>query len=58
MIRENILKKLIKEAEGRGQITRLAKRIGIPVVTLWRLVNGKFQGSINTWDAIYKYYGK
>ena len=58
MIRENALDKLKKEATGRGQVTRLAKRIGIPIVTLWRLVNGKFKGSAETWDAIYRYYGK
>jgi len=58
MIRENILEKLKKEAAGRGQVTRLAKRIGIPIVTLWRLVNGKYRGSAATWDAVYRYYGK
>jgi len=58
MIRENILEKLKKEAAGRGQVTRLAKRIGIPIVTLWRLVNDKFKGSAETWDAIFKYYRK
>jgi hypothetical protein len=58
MIRQQTLKKLKKEADGRGQITRLANRIGIPIVTLWRIKNGKFQGSVKTWDAIYRYYGK
>ena len=58
MIIEKHLEKLQKEAEGWGQITRLAIRIGIPIVTLWRIVNGKSKGSVGTWDAILKYYGK
>ena len=45
-------------AGGRGQITRLANRVGIPVVTMWRLVKGKFNGSAATWAAIYRSYGK
>ncbi|MCK9518454.1 MAG: hypothetical protein M0R74_05405 [Dehalococcoidia bacterium] len=58
MLREKILHKLKKEAEGRGQVSRLARRIGIPIVTLWRIVHDKFQGNIKTWDAIFRYYGK
>ena len=58
MIIEKHFEKLQKEAAGRGQITRLAIRIGIPTVTLWRIVNGKSKGSVGTWDAILKYYGK
>jgi predicted transcriptional regulator len=58
MIRDNYFQKLQKEATGRGQITRLALRIGIPIVTLWRIINGKSKGSVGTWDAIFKYYGK
>ena len=53
-----MLEKLKKEAEGRGQVTRLAKRIGIPIVTVWRLKEGIFQGNAKTWDAIFRYYGK
>ena len=41
-----------------GDISRIAPRIGIPIVTLWRLVNGKYRGSAATWDAVYRYYGK
>lgn len=58
MIREKYFEKLQKESSGRGQITRLAVRIGIPIVTLWRIVNGKSKGSADTWDAIFSYYGK
>jgi len=57
-MRQKILEKVKREAAGAGQITRLAHRIGIPTVTLWRIVRGKFHGSIKTWDAIFKYYGK
>ena len=41
-----------------GDISRLANRIGIPIVTLWRIVKGKSKGSATTWDAIFKYYGR
>jgi predicted transcriptional regulator len=58
MERDKILEKLKKEAAGRGQVTRLAKRIGIPIVTLWRITESKFKGSIDTWDKIFKYYRK
>jgi hypothetical protein len=58
MIRDEILKKIKRQSEGRGEVTRLARLIGIPIVTLWRIKTGKFQGSIKTWDAIFKYYGK
>ena len=58
MIREKYFEQLQKEASGRGQITRLALRIGIPIVTLWRIVKGKSRGSTGTWDAIFRYYGK
>jgi hypothetical protein len=57
-MRTKYLEKLRKEASGRGQITRLAKRIEIPVVTLWRIIGGKSAGSARTWDAIFRYYGK
>jgi hypothetical protein len=58
MLREKTLQKLRVETSQRGDITRIAGRIGIPIVTLWRIVNGKFSGSAKTWDAIFRYYGK
>lgn len=57
MIREKTLKKLKQEAAGSGYV-RLSARIGISMVTLWRIVNDKFKGNATTWDAIFKYYGK
>jgi predicted transcriptional regulator len=57
MIREKILTRLQKEAEG-SRIIPLAKRIGINYVSLWRIVKGKTKGSSDNWDRIFHYYGK
>uniref|UniRef100_A0A6H2A667 Uncharacterized protein n=1 Tax=viral metagenome TaxID=1070528 RepID=A0A6H2A667_9ZZZZ len=58
MIREKMLKDLRRETTERGRITAIARRIGIPIVTLWRIVKGKSKGSAETWDKIFSYYGK
>jgi predicted transcriptional regulator len=57
MNREKTLQKLIKEASGSGYI-KLANRIGINYVTLFRIVKGKCKngGSAISWDAIFRYY--
>ncbi len=57
MIREKILERLKKEAEG-ARLIPLAKQIGIPYVTLWRIINNKSKGSADTWDIIFNYYIK
>ena len=53
-----MLKDLRRETTERGRITAIARRIGIPIVTLWRIVKGKSKGSAETWDKIFSYYGK
>lgn len=58
MLRQKTLQRLKIEASQRGDISRIAKRMGIPITTLWRVVNDKFAGSAKTWDAIFRYYGK
>ena len=58
MLRDDILQKLRNEADGRGQTTRLASRIGIGIPVLWRIIHGKSKGDARTWDKIFAYYGK
>lgn len=57
MIREKILERLKKEAEG-ARLVPLAKSIGIHYVTLWRILNNKSKGNIANWDKIFTYYKK
>lgn len=57
MIREKILQKMRQEADQKCTL-RLAKRIGINHVSLWRIVKGKTKGSADNWDKIFQYYGK
>jgi len=56
-MREKLLKKLKQECRVTS-IYRVAKRLGIKYITLWRIVNDKSPGSIRIWDLIFKYYGK
>jgi hypothetical protein len=57
MNREKSLEKLKKEVSVWGY-HKIADRIGINFVTLWRIVNEKYKfgGSATTWDAIFRYY--
>ena len=57
MNREKLLQKLKNEVKGSG-IRKLAERIEINYVTLWRIIEKKSKngGSAVTWDAILKYY--
>lgn len=61
MTRDNIMEitlaRLKKEADG-ARIVPLAKQMGIPHVTLWRILNGKSRGNVLTWAKIFKYYKK
>ena len=52
---ETTLKKLRKEADG-ARLIPLANQIGIPYVTLWRILNGKSRGNSKTWHCIFRYY--
>lgn len=58
MLRQKYLKKLKREATGWGNTTRLAKRLDMPIVTLWRIVNDRYGGNAKTWDRIFTYYDK
>ena len=57
MIREKVLEKLKKEADG-ARLIPLANQIGISYVTLWRILKGKSAGCSRVWDKIFAYYKK
>lgn len=56
-MRKRLMQKIKKDLE-RKSFTYLAKKIGMPVPTLWRIVNGKTQGCIGSWELIEAYYKK
>ena len=56
-MREKYLKKLKADVRA-SSVYRMAKRLDITYITLWRIVNDKSPGSVRIWDAIYRYYGK
>ncbi len=56
--REALLKRLVKEAEATKSYQKLASRIGVNYVALWRVVNGHSGGNILFWDKVFEYYGK
>ena len=56
-MRQRLLKRLKKDLE-RESFTYLAKKIGLPIPTLWRIVNEKTQGCIGSWEQIEAYYKK
>lgn len=48
--------KLIHRDLKKITMTDLSGKIGLPVVTLWKIVKGQRQGSIQTWEKIERYY--
>ncbi len=57
MNRKKLLTKLRKEAK-KQTYQELSKKIGVYYVTLWRVMNGKSEGSIAFWEKIIKYFSK
>lgn len=56
-MRQKILKKLIADAKS-ASIYRMAKRLDINYISLWRIINGKSPGNVKSWDKIFAYYGR
>jgi arginine/lysine/ornithine decarboxylase len=56
--RHDILMRLQKESDATKSCQKLAARIGVNYVSLWRVVNGKSGGNIVFWDKVFEYYGK
>jgi len=56
--RQTLFARLKKESEATKSVHKLADRVKVNYVTLWRVVSGKSNGNILFWDKIYKYYGK
>ena len=53
-----LLDRLKKESEATKSYKKMADRVGVNFVTLWRVVNDKSPGDINFWDKVFEYYGK
>ena len=57
---KNELMAFLKDMKENSKVNlnQLAKRIGMPAPTLWRIYYGKRQGSIDTWEKIAQYRNK
>lgn len=55
MNRQKYLDKLKKESE-KLTYTKLAAKVGVHYVTLWRVIKGKSPGDLKFWDAIFAHY--
>jgi len=56
--RQIIFQRLKKEAEATKSYQKLADRIGVNYVTLWRVIASESNGNIRFWDKVFEYYGK
>jgi DNA transposition AAA+ family ATPase len=54
-MKKDLLKRLKADIE-KSSINAVAQKIGIAQPTLWRLINGKYDGRMSTWETIENYY--
>jgi DNA transposition AAA+ family ATPase len=55
--REQLIKKINRDIQKKTR-SELADRIGIPAMTLGRIISGASGGSMKTWETIAIYYYK
>jgi molybdenum-dependent DNA-binding transcriptional regulator ModE len=54
-MRERYLKKIKQEIRAHS-IPKVAKKIGVSYISLWRILNGTNTGGTKIWDKIFEYY--
>jgi molybdenum-dependent DNA-binding transcriptional regulator ModE len=54
-MREKYLKKIRSEVKAHS-VPKVAEKIGISYISLWRMLNGTNTGGTAIWDKIFAYY--